>query len=66
MPNPNNFDEASAATEDLFANEQLSLADVPPMKPRPPTRANRQEIRPQTRVNPQEIRLSRKAQLKWT
>lgn len=30
MPNPNNFDEASAATEDLFANEQLSLADVPP------------------------------------
>ena len=30
MPNPNTFDEASAATQDLFANEQLSLADVPP------------------------------------
>lgn len=31
MPNPNNFNEASAATEEMFANdEQLSLADVPP------------------------------------
>lgn len=30
MPNPNTFDEASAATEEMFANEQLSLADVPP------------------------------------
>ncbi len=27
---PNNLEEASAATEELFANEQLSLADVPP------------------------------------
>lgn len=30
MPNPNTFDEASAATEEMFASEQLSLADVPP------------------------------------
>lgn len=30
MANPNTFDEASAATEEMFANEQLSLADVPP------------------------------------
>ena len=30
-PNPNTFDEASAATEELFASEQLSLADIPPM-----------------------------------
>ncbi|MDD6564938.1 MAG: hypothetical protein PUF08_07640 [Clostridiales bacterium] len=31
MTNPNTFEEASAATQDLFAdNEQLSLADVPP------------------------------------
>lgn len=30
MPNPNNFDEASAATQEMFAeNEQLSLADAP-------------------------------------
>lgn len=30
MPNPNTFDEASAATEEMFANdEQVSLADVP-------------------------------------
>ena len=28
MTNPNTFDEASAATEELFANEQLSLADA--------------------------------------
>lgn len=28
---PNNFDEASAATEEMFANEQLSLADAPPV-----------------------------------
>lgn len=28
MSNPNTFDEASAATQDLFANEQLSLADI--------------------------------------
>lgn len=32
MPNPNTFDEATAATEEMFANdEQLSLADVPPV-----------------------------------
>lgn len=30
MPNPNTFDEASAATEEMFASEQLSLVDVPP------------------------------------
>lgn len=30
MPNPNTFDEASAATEEMFANEQISSADVPP------------------------------------
>lgn len=30
MPNPNTFDEASAATSEMFENEQLSLADVPP------------------------------------
>ena len=30
MANPNTFDEASAATEEMFANEQLSLEDVPP------------------------------------
>lgn len=31
MPNPNTFDEASAATQEMFAdNEQLSLADAPP------------------------------------
>lgn len=30
MANPNTFDEASAATEEMFANEQLSLADAPP------------------------------------
>ena len=30
MPNPNTFDEATAATEEMFASEQLSLADVPP------------------------------------
>ena len=30
MPNPNTFDEASAATQEMFAeNEQLSLADAP-------------------------------------
>lgn len=30
MPNPNTFDEATAATEEMFANsEQLSLEDVP-------------------------------------
>lgn len=28
MANPNTFDEASAATEEMFANEQLSLEDV--------------------------------------
>lgn len=28
MPNPNTFDEASAATQDLFAQEQLSLEDA--------------------------------------
>lgn len=27
MPNPNTFDEASAATEQMFANEQFSLTD---------------------------------------
>lgn len=36
MPNPNTFDEASAATEEMFANnEQLSLADVPPVETPP-------------------------------
>ena len=30
MAYPNTFDEASAATEEMFANEQLSLEDVPP------------------------------------
>ena len=29
MPNPNTFDEASAATEEMFANEQLSFGDAP-------------------------------------
>lgn len=29
MPNPNTFDEASAATSEMFANEQVSLDDVP-------------------------------------
>jgi len=33
MPNPNTFDEATAATEEMFANsEQLSLEDVPPVE----------------------------------
>ena len=36
MPNPNTFDEASAATEEMFANsEQLSLGDVPPAENSP-------------------------------
>lgn len=33
---PNTFDEASAATEEMFNNEQLSLADVPPAEENPP------------------------------
>lgn len=36
MTNPNNFDEASAATEEMFANnEQSSLADVLPAENQP-------------------------------
>lgn len=42
MPNPNNFDEASAATEEMFENEQLSLADVPPAEETPPPAGSEQ------------------------
>ncbi len=39
MPNPNTFDEATAATKEMFANsEQLSLEDVPPAE-NPPAKS---------------------------
>lgn len=44
MPNPNTFDEASAATEEMFANEQLSLADVPPANDETPPAGSEQVV----------------------
>ena len=36
MANPNNFEEASTATEEMFANEQLYPADTPPINEETP------------------------------
>ena len=36
MPNINTFDDASAATEEMFANEQVSLEDAPPAEENAP------------------------------
>lgn len=67
MPNPNTFDEASAATEEMFANEQISLADAPleeessaeneqtaeniPAEETPPNTEEIPEVTPETQEN---------------
>ncbi len=54
MPNPNTFDEATAATEEMFANnEQLSLADVPPAE-NPPAESEQGAETPPAEETPTE------------
>ena len=56
MTKPNTFDEASAATQDLFDNEQLSLADVPPAnEENPPVESEPGAENPPVEDTPAEI-----------
>ena len=53
MPNPNTFDEASAATQEMFgANEQISLEDAPPASENTDVNPNTEEDTPAATETP--------------